>query len=89
MFISFNLLRILKYFIRDLLKILNVALKNIILQEIRDGQKIENGKLIPVSNYGIETMSVGYLMKDSDATIMRGPLVAKYIQQLFYDTVKN
>ena len=32
-------------FYTDLLKILNVVLKNIILQEIRDGQKIENGKL--------------------------------------------
>lgn len=44
-------------------------------------------KIIPLEKYGIKTISIGYLMKESDAAIWRGPMVGRMLQQ-FVDDVK-
>ncbi|CAD1809197.1 ParA/MinD ATPase like family protein [Candida parapsilosis] len=44
-----------------------------------------SGKLLPLSNYGIQTMSMGYLIKDEQAVVWRGLMVMKAIQQLLFD----
>ncbi|KAI5957522.1 hypothetical protein KGF57_003216 [Candida theae] len=43
------------------------------------------GKLLPLSNYGVQTMSMGYLIKDEQAVVWRGLMVMKAIQQLLFD----
>lgn len=43
------------------------------------------GKLLPLSNYGVQTMSMGYLVKDEQAVVWRGLMVMKAIQQLLFD----
>ncbi|KAK3994573.1 iron-sulfur protein [Cladorrhinum sp. PSN332] len=44
-----------------------------------------SGALIPLTNYGIKTMSIGYLSPDEDSPIVwRGPMLLKAIQQLLH-----
>ncbi len=47
-----------------------------------DGQK----KMKPVKSYGIEINSIGFMAKDNQPIALRGPMVSKALQQLFYDT---
>ncbi len=42
-------------------------------------------KIIPLEKYGIKTISIGYLMKDSDAAVWRGPMVGRMLQQFIED----
>jgi len=46
-----------------------------------DGQAIE-----PMKSYGIESISVGYLIDDDEPMIWRGPMVTRAMQQLLNDT---
>ncbi|HJV07254.1 MAG TPA: iron-sulfur cluster carrier protein ApbC [Chromobacteriaceae bacterium] len=53
------------------------------------GQRPEtpDGKhLKPVENYGIQTMSIGYLVDNDQAMVWRGPMVSQALQQLLNDT---
>tara|TARA_B100000575_G_scaffold287014_1_gene284648 strand:+ start:7408 stop:8442 length:1035 start_codon:yes stop_codon:yes gene_type:complete len=43
----------------------------------------ENKKLIPVENYGIQCMSIGFILNDEAPTIWRGPMVMKALEQMF------
>eukprot|EP01080_Neovahlkampfia_damariscottae_P008690 gene8690-637_t len=45
----------------------------------------EDKKLIPKSNYGIETMSMGYIVQEDAPTIWRGPMVMGAVEQLLKD----
>ncbi|KAK4676989.1 hypothetical protein QC764_409250 [Podospora pseudoanserina] len=43
-------------------------------------------QLIPLTNYGVKTMSIGYLIGSESAPIVwRGPMLLKAIQQLLHD----
>ncbi|MDQ6961667.1 MAG: iron-sulfur cluster carrier protein ApbC [Mariprofundaceae bacterium] len=42
-------------------------------------------QLQPLHNYGIATMSIGYLVDESDAMIWRGPMVSGAVMQLIQD----
>jgi ATP-binding protein involved in chromosome partitioning len=42
-------------------------------------------KLIPLEKYGLKTISIGYLMKEEDAAVWRGPMVGKMLQQFVDD----
>ncbi|EDK43061.1 hypothetical protein PVL30_001208 [Lodderomyces elongisporus] len=44
-----------------------------------------SGKLLPLSNYGVQTMSMGYLVKDEQAVVWRGLMVMKALQQLLFE----
>ncbi len=46
-----------------------------------DGQSLE-----PLVNYGIQTMSIGFLIDDDTPMIWRGPMVTQALEQLFKDT---
>ncbi len=46
-----------------------------------DGQSLE-----PMLNYGIQTMSIGFLVDDDTPMIWRGPMVTQALEQLFKDT---
>ncbi|GMM27550.1 hypothetical protein DAMA08_002660 [Martiniozyma asiatica (nom. inval.)] len=46
----------------------------------------DDGKLIPLKNYGIQTMSMGYLIPNEDSPIVwRGLILQKALQQLMFD----
>ena len=46
---------------------------------------IDNGKMVPFERYGVEVISMGFLMPDGEAVVWRGPMLHKAIQQLFTD----
>ncbi len=43
----------------------------------------DNKKLIPLENYGIKCMSIGFLVDVDTPTIWRGPMVMKALEQMF------
>jgi ATP-binding protein involved in chromosome partitioning len=45
---------------------------------------IEN-RLIPLTNYGLKAMSMGFLVPEADAIVWRGLMVMKALQQLLHD----
>src|SRR5262249_12238126 len=44
-------------------------------------QKSPDGKMTPLSNYGVKVMSVGFLAGGTKPVIWRGPLIGKMIKQ--------
>ena len=47
----------------------------------------DNEHFKPVMRFGLQTMSMGYLVDSSDPMIWRGPMVVKALQQMLYFTV--
>ncbi|KAM3446712.1 hypothetical protein MY3296_009418 [Beauveria thailandica] len=45
----------------------------------------KNNQLVPLTNYGVKTMSMGYLVGESAPLVWRGPMVMKAIQQLLHE----
>lgn len=43
-------------------------------------------KLIPIHCFGIQSISIGYLIEEQSAMIWRGPMVSSALQQLFNET---
>ncbi len=43
----------------------------------------ENKKLVPVENYGIKCMSIGFIIDEEAPTVWRGPMVMKALEQMF------
>ncbi|MCB2091847.1 MAG: Mrp/NBP35 family ATP-binding protein [Alphaproteobacteria bacterium] len=48
-------------------------------------ESLGDGKITPLKNYDIVSMSIGYLMEKDAATIWRGPMVMGAIQQMLRD----
>src|SRR5690606_36092828 len=46
---------------------------------------IDNNKMVPLEAYGVEVISMGFLMPEGEAVVWRGPMLHKAIQQLFTD----
>ena len=47
--------------------------------------KIDNEKMIPITGHGIKTMSIGFLTREEDALIWRGPILHKVLTQFVED----
>lgn len=47
--------------------------------------QVAEKKMMPLVNYGVSTMSIGYLIKEEEAMIWRGPMVAGALSQLLSD----
>ncbi|KKA29876.1 hypothetical protein TD95_004944, partial [Thielaviopsis punctulata] len=45
----------------------------------------EHNQLIPLTAYGVKTMSMGYLVGEDQPIVWRGPMVMKAIQQLLHE----
>ncbi|MGJ8639956.1 MAG: Mrp/NBP35 family ATP-binding protein [Opitutaceae bacterium] len=43
--------------------------------------EIENDLILPVQNFGVSTMSMGFLVDDDTPVVWRGPMIMKTIQQ--------
>lgn len=48
-------------------------------------QVTENKKMIPLEKYGLKLMSIGFLLKDNEPVIWRGPMIGGVIQQFLRD----
>ena len=46
---------------------------------------VANNKMVPFEAYGVEVISMGYMMPEGEAIVWRGPMLHKAIQQLFVD----
>ena len=44
-----------------------------------------DNQLLPLSNYGVKTMSMGYLVGDQAPVVWRGLMVMKALQQLLHE----
>lgn len=49
----------------------------------------DDGRLLPLSNYGLESMSMGYLIPPENAVVWRGLMVMKALQQLLFEVKWN
>ncbi len=47
--------------------------------------ELRNNKIIPVENFGVSTMSMGFLVDDETPVVWRGPMIMKTIQQFARD----
>ena len=47
--------------------------------------RIDNNKMVPLEAYGVEVISMGFLMPEGEAVVWRGPMLHKAIQQMFVD----
>lgn len=47
--------------------------------------KVEERVIYPVENYGVKTISIGYMVKGDQAMIWRGPMVSGAVMQLLND----
>lgn len=43
--------------------------------------EIENDMIVPIENFGVRTMSMGFLVDDDTPVVWRGPMIMKTIQQ--------
>ncbi len=43
----------------------------------------ENKKLVPIENFGIKCMSIGFILNNEEPTIWRGPMIMKALEQMF------
>jgi ATP-binding protein involved in chromosome partitioning len=41
----------------------------------------EENKIVPIEQYGLRLMSMGFLLDDASPAILRGPMVTRYTQQ--------
>ncbi|MFO1518507.1 MAG: Mrp/NBP35 family ATP-binding protein [bacterium] len=45
----------------------------------------EKRKLVPLEKFGLKIMSIGFMMRETDAVIWRGPMIHKMLQQFLDD----
>ena len=45
----------------------------------------DNQKLVPIEAFGLQTMSLGYMLEEDTPTIWRGPMVMSALQQMLRD----
>jgi ATP-binding protein involved in chromosome partitioning len=55
------------------------------LLDIRDQPESDGKKLKPIETFGIKTMSIGFLVKEDEAVIWRGPMVMSALTQMMAD----
>lgn len=47
--------------------------------------RVDNNKMLPLTAYNVEVISMGFLVPEGKALVWRGPMLHKAIQQLFTD----
>lgn len=47
----------------------------------------DDKKILPISRYGVKTMSLGYLVDEGTAAVWRGPMLFKAMDQFFRDVL--
>ncbi|HJW41775.1 MAG TPA: Mrp/NBP35 family ATP-binding protein [Rhizomicrobium sp.] len=57
------------------------------LFDIRDKPRAEGKKIVPIEKYGIKIMSLGFLIREEEAVVWRGPMVQSALTQMLQDTL--
>jgi ATP-binding protein involved in chromosome partitioning len=57
------------------------------LFDIRDKPRTEGKKIVPIEKYGIKIMSLGFLIREEEAVVWRGPMVQSALTQMLQDTL--
>ena len=52
---------------------------------LHETPQLKNNKLLPIRQFGLFLMSLGYLVKEESPAIWRGPMLFKAIEQFFND----
>ena len=47
---------------------------------------VEGNRIMPLENHGVKCVSFGFMSDEANPIIWRGPMVAKALKQLFYET---
>jgi ATP-binding protein involved in chromosome partitioning len=56
------------------------------LFDIREKPKSNGKKIIPIEKFGIKIMSLGFLIREDEAVVWRGPMVQSALTQMLNDT---
>lgn len=51
------------------------------------GPKSMNNKIVPVESHGVSIMSMGFIVKNNDPVVWRGPMLGKVIEQFINDVI--
>ena len=51
------------------------------------GPEQQNGKIVPVENYGVKLISMAFLVPEEAPLVWRGPMVHQYLQAFFRDVL--
>jgi ATP-binding protein involved in chromosome partitioning len=57
------------------------------LFDIREKPKTTGKKIIPIEKYGIKIMSLGFLVREDEAVVWRGPMVQSALTQMLNDSI--
>ncbi|WP_425451984.1 Mrp/NBP35 family ATP-binding protein [Bacillus taeanensis] len=57
------------------------------LLNITSRPKTINGKIIPVGAHGLSVMSMGFLVKENEPIVWRGPMLGKMLEHFFNDVI--
>jgi ATP-binding protein involved in chromosome partitioning len=57
------------------------------MMNIATGPKSMNNKIIPVEAHGVKTMSMGFIVKNNDPVVWRGPMLGKVINQFINEVI--
>jgi ATP-binding protein involved in chromosome partitioning len=57
------------------------------LFDIRDKPKTTGKKIIPIEKFGIKIMSLGFLVREDEAVVWRGPMVQSALTQMLNDSI--
>ena len=49
------------------------------------GGENEDNKMVPVENYGVKMLSIGFFAEANQAIVLRGPMASKALNQMFND----
>src|SRR5277367_3538145 len=54
-------------------------------EDTKEMDVIVESRILPLTNYGLKAMSMGFLVPDENAIVWRGLMVMKALQQLLHD----
>ncbi|HEY0105869.1 MAG TPA: Mrp/NBP35 family ATP-binding protein, partial [Rhizomicrobium sp.] len=57
------------------------------LFDIREKPHAQGKKIVPIEKYGIKIMSLGFLIREDEAVVWRGPMVQSALTQMLQDTL--
>lgn len=57
------------------------------MMNIGFGPKSINNKIVPVESHGVTIMSMGFIVKNNDPVVWRGPMLGKVVEQFINDVI--
>ncbi|MDQ0227421.1 Mrp/NBP35 family ATP-binding protein [Metabacillus niabensis] len=57
------------------------------MMKIINRPKTINGKIIPLESHGVKIMSMGFLIKNNEPVVWRGPMLGKMVEHFSYDVM--